>query len=829
MRRRFFLLILTVGLVATGTVPSRTLVPAFAAGPGIPPNYLANPSFETAGPASWTVTGTGARITTDAHDGGASVTMSGASTKWTSALFSPGVPGAYRVMSAWFKRPPGPKNANNGAHMELTYYADALGLLATGTVLKTDSTGTTCLDVYYTWAGEWCYQLIAGAVPAGATRARVVLITQSNNVGQWLADEISYGPFTNSPSAVGSQIPPTAPSGTATVNVGSSVLRPVSPLLFGDGLLYRHAALPNYYDNTIVHDAIRTSSKPVELRFPGGDNAQLYDWEHPDSRSGCVFVPNQGPASEGCGAPTATATIDEFMQYVRATQATEVLWTLNVSGKAGAFTVRYTGNAPTAQMTVTSNALSVALGAGATDGTASTTVPFTSTTTIGDVVNTLNATPGYTATMLADETARTSDPVLNELMAQAPIDVKSGAKHVRVDESNPYKALRLIDYANNPNSTQIGPSGLTRDAWLTSHGFAPGPYNITRFELGNEQSYINYAGGGVDPLTMALKLKSIAQTIKAAQPTIKLGIGGPVSMVNFNAGIECCGTHGAQYVFGQVMYREVGPHVDFVIDHPYQNSNSPDHFARVAFPEHLRRIDFVNWIQEQFERHSADHRPDIDVFLTEYNTGTTNSVTDMSNVIFVLDMIGQAGNQGAAEANHHAQLDFPFASHEIGGSGPGTTVAKQSGGFALEMFAKHWGTDLLTLSATSPHFAVTGAGAPHANHWPIKDGGATGKPLQPAYASRSADGTKIYLLLINKGNTTGLLQNENNKPLNTSITLSGFTPQANATYYQIRPNPSGLLGGGAPQLVTGTITNAATTFNFTNPTHTATLIEFTRQ
>jgi hypothetical protein len=831
VRRR--LALLTAGLLVAGTLGTTGLTgSALAAGPGTAPNALVNPSFETAGPQGWSLSGTGARTTAAAHDGTASVSMSGASTKWTASLVPSGPAGSYRVMSAWFRRPPGPKNSSDGAHLELTFYLDSLGLVSVGNQIKTNPTSSTCLDSYYTWAGEWCYQLIGAVVPANASSARLVLTTESNNVGTWLADEVSYGPFTSSPSAVGSQIPPTAPSGTATVNVGATALRPVTPLSFGDGQIYRMSALPLAYDSQPVYDVVRATSHPTHLRFPGGDQTQVYDWEHPESRSGCLLTPGATPASEGCGNPQAVTSIDQFMQFVRGTGASDVLWTLNVSGRAGAFTVKYNGNAPTARLAVTSTALTVTLGAGATDGSTSVTVPFTATTTIGDVVAAVNSHPGYAAAMLSDETARTRDPVLEELVPQAPVDVKS-AVTVRVDEGNVHKALRLLDYANNPSSTQVGPSGLTRDAWLSAHGFPTGPYNIAKLELGNEIAFTTTDNAGVDPLTTARKFASMAQAIHAAFPSVKVGLGDAVSMVDPNGGKECCGTQGAQYVFSQVMFREAGPYVDFVVDHPYQNNAATTSFGLLAFPEHLRRIDFVTWTQELFQKYSPDHRAGIDVYLTEYNTGATNSTGDVTNALFTLDFLGATSALGAAEANHHDQFDAPFGSHKVTGSGSTATITVESAAYALQLFAQHWGTTLLPVSATSPAFNVDGADMPHANIWPISDGGGSGYALQPAYASKSADGTKLYLLILNKGDTTGLLQGENNKPLATSITLNGFTPRPTANVYTLRPDPNdfpnSLLGNGKPQLVASTISNAAASFSYTTPTHTATLIELTAQ
>ena len=67
-----------------------------------------------------------------------------------------------------------------------------------------------------------------------------------------------------------------------------------------------------------------------------------------------------------------------------------------VLGATAELTVQYTGNATTASVTVSSTQLTTAL-SGQTDGTVNLTVPFSTYATLTEVINYINAQPGYTA------------------------------------------------------------------------------------------------------------------------------------------------------------------------------------------------------------------------------------------------------------------------------------------------------------------------------------------------------------------------------------------------------------------------------------------------
>lgn len=71
-----------------------------------------------------------------------------------------------------------------------------------------------------------------------------------------------------------------------------------------------------------------------------------------------------------------------------------------VLGAAAELSVQYTGDASTAVMTISATQLTTTLAGDQTDGTVNLTVPFSTYTTLQEVINYINAQPGYVATAI---------------------------------------------------------------------------------------------------------------------------------------------------------------------------------------------------------------------------------------------------------------------------------------------------------------------------------------------------------------------------------------------------------------------------------------------
>ncbi len=847
-KRVVLALVATLTITLPAVPPSGQAAEARTFGPA---NLLRNGSFESGKrvPIGWAIEGSGRLEKRKAHDGSRSVSLS--SGRWVANAVAPGPAGAYRALSGWFLTPR-PGAQVDGARLRVQWIDGAGAEI--GNRAGSNVRGEVCNDYYYSWAGPWCFQLFVVVVPSGAAKAVVSVVADGNNLSSWFVDEVFFGPVTSAPTSARSALhepSPPPPPGTAAVSINAKkVVRDIPTWLFGDNEQYMSSALATKHDDGSVTAHIRNTSRPGVVRFPGGNITPLYDWEHPDSQSGCINLP---PVPKSCGAPAPTADIDELMRFVRASGVRDVIWTLNVSGQAPGFTVRYTGTASRASLSVDHASLRVKLAGDQTDGTNDLRVDFRRSRRISAVLDVINGTPGYEAAMVRNEEARRNDRVLDELVHLDHVDARAPAT-VSVDTGNIHKVLRLIDYANNPRSTIVGPSGKTRDQVLASRGFPRGPYRIRFLELGNENSFIANQSGGLDPVTFGRKMRGYAAAIHKADPKAKVGLTGITSMMGED-GTECCGAQGAHYVFSMTMFREAGAELDFIVDHVYENFHVT-YSGLLTFPQHIQRINPVRWIQDLFQKYSPDHRPDIDVYVTEFNTITYDTFVpspllsrtyQLVNALVIADWLGVYQDIGAAMTVHHDQLDFPFGSHVSWTDENGETqISTQAGGYALTLFNQHWGNKLLRTSYRSPTYST-----------PEPDGGTRGNlppgatvlgfPWQTAYSSLSADGNRLYVMLINKSGTDPIVPSDADMPLQTTVTLKGFDPKPTATLWTVNgrdrsaakltqsisstqvPTAAYEHDPDAYSLTRSKISNARRSFRYTTPAHSVTVIELERK
>ncbi len=837
-RRRAMQFFLVMVVAATVLAPDAASTSRVARSPAWPPTILTNGGFEdgSAAPAGWTFapatpTAGSAWESAVAKTGTRSVSTTGAGT-WKAAPVPSGPEGAYRAVSGWF-RTPTPRAPGDGAALQVSWLDDSGAEISQSTL--SDVAGT-CTDYYYTWAGPWCFSMRALVVPARAVSAVVSVNTAATNTSKWYFDDVTFGPTVDRPEAGGSQFHSGTPAGTATVDVDATkVIRQIPRTMFGNGLQWKDTSLLSVADDVSVTKVIRDQATG-SLRFPGGVKAHEYDWEHPFSAT----------------APTAT-DIDTFMRYVRATGAEDVMYTLNVSGIAPIFTVGYTGTATAARLTIAADSLRVDLSGDQIDGTSDLEIAFSPSTTAGQVVDAIRATPGYTATMSSEERRR--DPVFEELVPAEGVNAKPVDAQVSVDLGNVHKSERLVDYANNPASTVMGPSGKTRDATLASRGLPTGPYNIRYFEVGNETFFIGEPGPlsetSLDPRGSGRQAARFARALKAVYPSFPIQIGMPAVSFNKEAVSNCCGGGGAQWVFNVPMFEEAGAEIDFLVDHLYEQFHTTMGGLQ-SWPQHQQRVQVTRMLQEQFARYSPDHRRNIPVYNTEFNLvtfgtftfyGATSPNYQLVNGLVAADVLGVWQHLGVQGTNIHAQIDYPFATNILFGPAGNRTVATQATGYALEMYNRHWGTQLIGADYRSPTYDVPAPDAGERSNSMSPGGSGFRYPFQSAYASLNGDRSKLYLMLINKsGVDPAALEGSVDMPLATGISLKGFTPIPQArvwtlTAAQLSTANAIIIGGPGqgtgydPKAITlkeSSFLGAGKTFTYTTPPHSATMIELTR-
>ncbi len=345
---------------------------------------------------------------------------------------------------------------------------------------------------------------------------------------------------------------------------------------------------------------------------------------------------------------------------------------------------------------------------------------------------------------------------------------------------------------------------------------------------------------------MGRKLRGFATAMHGVDPKLAVGLTGVTSMLGDNDGSECCGTRGAQYVFSMTMFREVGAELDFIVDHVYENFHATNAGIQ-TFPQHVQRINPVRWIQDMFAKYSPDHRSNIPVYVTEFNTmppggfvtaPAANSTYQFVNGLVIADWFGVYQTIGAEMAIHHDQLDNPFGSYVTYSDDTGSRISTQAAAYAMALFTQHWGTRLTATAYRSPTHETPFPDTTRTNLPP--GGTGLGFPRQTSYSSLSADGNKLYVMLINKSGADPVVPTEADMPLATTISLKGFAPKPAATVWTLNGrnlSATNVVTTIAPNyehdpdafgLSQTKITNAAGTFAYTTPAHSVTVIELDR-
>ncbi len=346
----------------------------------------------------------------------------------------------------------------------------------------------------------------------------------------------------------------------------------------------------------------------------------------------------------------------------------------------------------------------------------------------------------------------------------------------------------------------------------------------------------------LDPRGSGRQAARFARALRAVYPAFPIKIGIPTVGFNIIAVAQCCGSGGAQWVFNIPMFEETGADIDFLVDHHYAEFQVT-HGGLQAWPQHQLRVQTTRMLQELFAAYSPDHRRNIPVYITEYNLvtfgtftfyGATSPVYQLVNGLVTADLLGAWQELGVEGTNFHAQLDWPFAAHIVFGEPGARTVAFQATAYALELYNKHWGSQLVATSYRSPIYDV-----PHPDKGERADsvppgGSSLAYPYQSAYSSLSTDGSKLYLMLINKSGIDRVAPTETtDMPLSTKISLRGFSPMPQArawtlTGAQLSTANAIIIGGAGegtgydPEAITlreSSLFGAGKTFTYTTLGH----------
>ncbi|MEO8370353.1 MAG: alpha-L-arabinofuranosidase C-terminal domain-containing protein, partial [Candidatus Solibacter sp.] len=315
----------------------------------------------------------------------------------------------------------------------------------------------------------------------------------------------------------------------------------------------------------------------------------------------------------------------------------------------------------------------------------------------------------------------------------------------------PEEAGDWVDYCNRPNHPERARNG------------SPAPFGVRLWEVGNEP----YAKawnpaqkqGQMTASAYADKFLRYAAAMKKADPSIQLMAVG--------------GTNFGTYAFleddrwNETLLKKCGAAMDYLAVHNAytpvlikQASFYDVYRAMVTFPEHIKKnFETLDRQIETFAPESAGH---IKIATTEWGpyfaprneeVYLDHSKT-MGAALSVAATMQVFLNAKRLEiANFFKFIDLAFQGC-VGHDG----VPKPSY-FALEMFSRHFGEDLVVSSVKSPTYDFP------------KAVGAVDPIQNVSYltmvASRSADGRKLYVLAVNRSF---------NNPIRTRINIQGFRP-----------------------------------------------------
>ena len=301
---------------------------------------------------------------------------------------------------------------------------------------------------------------------------------------------------------------------------------------------------------------------------------------------------------------------------------------------------------------------------------------------------------------------------------------------VNIETGTPEEAAALVDYMNNKKQ-----------------------FKVTYWELGNE-AYGDWDKAYTTPDDYAKTIKKYSIAMKRIDPSIKIGAdwGGKFyDSVNWDSTI----------------IERAADYIDFVSIHWYPNHINRNHKFRgrvhplpeeiMANSEEIPNI--VKRVQDLIEKYAPHRKGKIEVTFLEWDGSwdapsndpppyeSNRAIWSLANAIFYADSLGKFAENGITVSNHYMLQECMF------GLIRGWDIAEGWGGekwdrvtirpkaFALEMFSKHFGDNLVESKVIdSPFYRKEN------DWWPGSYDGEV--PYVSCYASLK--GPKLCLIIINK-------------------------------------------------------------------------------
>jgi alpha-N-arabinofuranosidase len=296
------------------------------------------------------------------------------------------------------------------------------------------------------------------------------------------------------------------------------------------------------------------------------------------------------------------------------------------------------------------------------------------------------------------------------------------------------EAAAWVEYANGSTAT-------TQGALRATHGSAE-PFGVRTWEIGNE-IWGDWVRGHSDAETYARNYLRYREAMLAVDPSIRLIAVGDNDMA-----------------WNRAVLARVGPRLDYLAIHHYYGLNDRERepanlMARPLFYERLY-TDVARLLGELAPGH------DVRLIVNEWNTALpVPRQHSMESALYGARLMNVFERSGAI-------VEMTAVSDLVNGWSGGIIQAGRHGLFvtptyhAIRLYNEHLGRDRLATRVTSPTFDSSAEG--------------TGVPVLDVVASRSADGTRLFVKAVNTSR---------DRALKTTVSVAGAAVASEGTMHTL--------------------------------------------
>ena len=303
------------------------------------------------------------------------------------------------------------------------------------------------------------------------------------------------------------------------------------------------------------------------------------------------------------------------------------------------------------------------------------------------------------------------------------------------------------------------------------------------WEMGNELYHKDDASGGaLTPEAYSDKLRAFAREMRAADSTIRLGAIGMENYPTF--------PFNSYRDWNEIVLKRTGGDIDFFAVHNayapvgVDNRATPRDVYRALWAAPLMTAENLRTVAEQIRRFAPPDRAErIRIAVTEwaplFHVAPSSAWIDHSktlgSALYVADVLRVFIQNERVDAATFFKLNEPsflgLIASRRGAWAPNATY------YAFQLFTEHFGTTVVSSRAEAPTYDSVPAGIIPA---------MKRVPMLESVASLSADGSRLYVMLINKSG---------DQPADVALDIGGFAAASGVAH---------LLTGASPDSNTGT-------------------------